>query len=97
MTKKSLIENWKFDKDIENAFKEWFYSNHTDYSLKAEHFYVDCDIGDVKTRQDMLKKWVYASFYSGYNIGRLSETKIEETRTLDELAQGLPKVPPDAL
>ena len=23
--------------------------------------------------------------------------KLEETRTLDELAQGLPKVPPDAL
>jgi hypothetical protein len=77
MTKKSLIENWKFDKDIENAFKEWFYSNHTDYSLKAEHFYVDCDIGDVKTRQDMLKKWVYASFYEAYRRGRYAKLENE--------------------
>jgi hypothetical protein len=83
MTKKSLINDWKFDKDIENAFNEWFYSNHTDYSFKSEHFYVDCDIGDVKTRQSMLQKWIYASFYSGYNIGRLSETKVGLTDNED--------------
>jgi hypothetical protein len=50
------IQDWEFVDDIENSFNEWFYSNHTDYSFKSEHFYGDCEIGDVKTRQSMLQK-----------------------------------------
>jgi hypothetical protein len=97
MTKQYPINDWEFVDNIETSFNEWFYSNHTDYSFKNEYFYRDCAVEDPKTREDLMRKWIYASFYSGYNIGRLSETKIEETRTPDELAQGLPKVPPDAL
>ena len=90
-----MRNDWEFVEDIENAFNEWFYSNHTDYSLKSEYFYGDCEIGDVKTRQSMLQKWIYASFYEGFMRGKYA--KLEETRTPDEPAQGLPKVPPDAL
>jgi hypothetical protein len=31
-----------------------------------------------------MRKWIYASFYSGYNIGRLSETKVGLTDNEDE-------------
>jgi hypothetical protein len=78
MTKKYPINDWEFVDNIETSFNEWFYSNHTDYSLKAEHFYVDCEIGDVKTRQDMLQKWIYASFYEGFMRGKYAKLEVEE-------------------
>jgi len=95
MTKQYPIQDWEFVEDIENAFNEWFYGNHTDYSFKNEYFYGDCAVEDPKTREDLMRKWVYASFYSGFMMGRYA--KLEETRTPEQLAQGLPKVPPDAL
>ena len=73
MTNKQYpINDWEFVEDIENAFNEWFHSNHTDYSLKSEYFYGDCEIGDVKTRQDMLKNWdVLCDCPVLYHCGRL--------------------------
>jgi hypothetical protein len=95
MTKKQYpIEDWEFVDEIENNFQNWFHDLYG-YSLRSEWFYGDCEIGDVKTRQDMLQKWIYASFYEGFMRGKYA--KLEETRTPDELAQGLPKIPPDAL
>ena len=83
MTKQYQIEDWKFVDEIETFFNEWFYSNHTDYSFKNEYFYGDCAVEDPKTREDLMRKWLYASFYSGYNIGRLSETKVGLTDNED--------------
>ena len=83
MTKKQYpINDWEFVDEIETFFNEWFYSNHTDYSFKNEYFYGDCEIGDVKTRQDMLKKWIYASFYEGFMRGKYA--KMEEQVGLTE-------------
>jgi hypothetical protein len=96
MTKKQYpLNDWEFVDDIENSFNEWFHGDYGPYSFRSEAFYTDCEIGDVKTRQSMLQKWIYASFYEAYQRGRYA--KLEETRTLDELAQGLPTGAPDAL
>ena len=84
MTKKQYqINDLEFVDEIETFFNEWFYSNHTDYSFKNEYFYGDCAVEDPKTREDLMRKWIYASFYSGYNIGRLSETKVGLTDNED--------------
>jgi hypothetical protein len=66
MTKQYPIENWEFVDEIETSFNEWFHSNHTDYSLKSEYFYGDCAVEDLKTREDLMRKWVYAAFYTSY-------------------------------
>jgi hypothetical protein len=78
MTNKQYpIENWEFVEDIENAFNNWFHSNHTEYSFKSEHFYGDCAIEDPKTREDLMRKWVYAAFYEGVTMGRCTVFKLE--------------------
>lgn len=69
-------ENWVFDAEIESAFNEWFHGDYGRYSIRSEYFYGDCEIGDVKTRQDLLKKWIYASFFEAYQRGRYA--KLEE-------------------
>ena len=66
MTKKYPINDWEFVEDIENNFNDWFHSNHTDYSLKSEYFYGDCEIGDEKTRKEAMIAWLYAAYVSGY-------------------------------
>ena len=79
MTNKQYpINDWEFVDEIETSFNEWFYSNHTDYSLKSEYFYGDCEIGDVKTRQDMLQKWIYAAFYEGFMRGKYTKIETEQ-------------------
>jgi hypothetical protein len=80
MTKQYQINDWEFVDDIENSFNEWFHDLYGPYSFRSEAFYTDCEIGDVKTRQDMLKKWIYASFYEAYQRGRYSklETEVEK-------------------
>jgi hypothetical protein len=84
MTKKQYpINDWEFVDEIETFFNEWFYSNHTDYSFKNEYFYGDCAVEDPKTREDLMRKWVYAGFYSGFMMGRLSETKVGLTDNED--------------
>ena len=79
------LNDWKFDEEIETAFNEWFYSNHTDYSLKAEYFYGDVSVEDLKTREDLMKKWLYASFFTAYQRGRCA--KLEETN--EEIKQSI--------
>ena len=74
-TKQYPIKDWEFVEEIETSFNEWFHSNHTDYSFKSEHFYGDCEIGDVKTRQSMLKDWIYAAFYVAYQKGQSAKLK----------------------
>jgi len=82
MTKQYQIEDWEFVDDIENSFNDWFHGDYGTYSFRSEYFYGDCEIGDVKTRQDMLKKWIYASFYEGFMRGK--DAKMEEQVGLTE-------------
>ena len=76
MTKQYPINDWEFVDEIETFFNEWFYSNHTDYSFKNEYFYGDCAVEDPKTREDLMRKWIYASFYEGFMRGKYA--KLEE-------------------
>ena len=75
MTKKSLTEEWEFVENIENAFNEWFHGDYGPYSSRSEAFYTDCEIGDIKTRQSMLKNWIYATFYVAYQKGQCAKIK----------------------
>jgi hypothetical protein len=78
MTKKYPIKDWEFVEDIENNFNDWFHSNHTDYSFKNEHFYGDCSIEDPKSREDLMRKWVYAGFYEGFMRGKYAKMETEQ-------------------
>ena len=76
------IENWSFDDEIEMSFNEWFYGDYGPYSFRSEAFYDDCAVEDLKTREDLMKKWVYAAFYTAYE--RAKYAKIEEQAGLTE-------------
>jgi hypothetical protein len=78
MTKKYPIEDWEFVEDIENNFNDWFHGDYGLFSYRSEAFYTDCEIGDVKTRQDMLKKWLYAAFYTAYERAKYAKIETEQ-------------------
>jgi len=50
----------------EEAFIEWFHSDDGLYSIRSETFFSDCLVGDEKTRQDLLYKFIVAAFMAGY-------------------------------
>ena len=75
------------DENAEVGFEEWFNGNYGKFSCRSEWFYGDCEVKDEKIRKDLVYNWVRSAYLSGYEMGG----------TLDELSQGLPKVPPDAL
>ena len=52
--------------EAEQAFVKWFNDDYGKYSLRSEAFFADCLIGDEKTRQDLLYKFVVAAFMAGY-------------------------------
>ncbi len=67
MTKEQYqINDWEFVEDIENNFNEWFHGDYGLFSYRSEAFYTDCAVEDLKTREDLMKKWVYAAFYTSY-------------------------------
>ena len=78
MTKKYPIEDWEFVEDIENNFNDWFHGDYGLFSYRSEAFYTDCEIGDVKTRQAMLKKWLYAAFYTAYERAKYAKIETEQ-------------------
>ncbi len=82
MTKQYQINDWEFVEDIENNFNEWFHGDYGPYSFRSEAFYTDCAVEDLKTREDLMRKWVYASFYEGFM--RANYTKLEEHVGLTE-------------
>jgi len=79
--------DWKFSDDAEIEFQEWFNDFYGDFSFRSEHFFGDCEVKDEKALKDLMYKWIHAAFVTGF----------EQGKTLEELVQGLPKVPPDAL
>jgi hypothetical protein len=76
MTKQYPIEDWEFVEEIETSFNDWFYGNHTEWTWTVEWFAGDCSVEDPKTREDLMRKWIYASFYEGFMRGKYG--KIEE-------------------
>jgi hypothetical protein len=39
----------------------------------VNNFYGDCAVEDLKTREDLLRKWLHSAFLTGYNTGRCSK------------------------
>jgi hypothetical protein len=76
MTKRHPTQDWEWEDYAEESFQEWFNDLYGPYSLRAEWFYGDCEIGDEKQRKDILVKWLHSAYISGYNVGRLHETKV---------------------
>ena len=73
---KHPTKDWDFDDTIEEAFQEWFNDLNGGFALRGEYFFGDCEVEDVKTRQDLMYKWLHSSFVMGYNSGRLEGTKV---------------------
>jgi hypothetical protein len=81
---KHLTKDWEFVEEIETSFNEWFHGDYGTFSYRSEAFYTDCEIGDEKTRQDMLKNWIYASFYEGFMRGKYAKLEEEVGLTNNE-------------
>jgi hypothetical protein len=74
-TKQHPTKDWEFDDTIEDAFQEWFNDLCGGFSFRSEWFFDDAEVGDEKTRKDLMYKWLHSAFVVGYNMGRLHETK----------------------
>ena len=70
-----LTEDCEFVEKIETSFNDWFHGDYGPYSFRSEAFYTDCEIDDVKTRQEVLKNWIYTSFYVAYQKGQCAKIK----------------------
>ncbi len=95
MTKQYPLEEWNFDGDVEISFNSWFHGDYGPYSFRSEAFYGDCGVEDIKTRESLMKKWVYAAFYSGYEAalyGKLEETYDEINQRIEETDELLKEV-----
>ena len=64
----------------ELGFTTWFNEIYGVYSHRCEWFFGDCEVEDVKTRKDLLYKWIHAAYCAGY-----SENKA--LKALDKLYQ----------
>jgi hypothetical protein len=52
----------------ELGFNAWFnYDTYGLYSHRCEWFFDDCEVEDVKTRKDLLYKWIHAAYCAGYS------------------------------
>ncbi len=61
--------DWEFNETIEEAFTEWFNDFQGPFSFRSEWFFGDCEVGDEKTRKDLMYGWIHAAYVAGYNIG----------------------------
>jgi hypothetical protein len=75
MTKHPTAD-WDFDDTIENAFVDWFHDLYGGYSLRSEHFFGDAEVEDVKTRKDLMYKWLHSAFVVSYNMGRMEGLEV---------------------
>ena len=68
---KHPTNDWEWEDTAEVAFQEWFNDLYTPYTFRCEWFYGDCAVEDLKTREDLLRKWLHSAYLNGYNVGRL--------------------------
>ena len=69
-------KDWDFDDTIEDAFQEWFNDLSGGFAFRSEYFFGDAEVEDVKTRQDLMYKWVHSAFVMGYNMGRMEGLEV---------------------
>ncbi len=85
---KHPTSDWEWEDTAEVAFQEWFHSDYgSPFSIRSEWFYGDAEVEDVKTRQDLMYKWLHSSFLSGYNVGRLNQHHKNLDKIYDEIEQ----------
>ena len=70
--------DWKWADDAEEGFVEWFNDFYGRFSFRCEHFYEDCSVEDEKTREDLLYKWIHASYVAGYERGLYGKLEEEQ-------------------
>jgi hypothetical protein len=70
---KHPANDWDFDDTIEEEFQEWFNDLNGGFALRSEYFFGDAEVEDVKTRQDLMYKWVHSAFLEGYKMGKFSK------------------------
>jgi hypothetical protein len=75
---KHPANDWKFVDDIEEGFVEWFNDLNGGYSLRSEWFYGDCEVEDVKTRKDLMYKWVHSAFCAGYERAQYATLEAQQ-------------------
>jgi hypothetical protein len=73
---------WEWEDTAEVAFQEWFNGEYGNFTFRCEWFYGDCAVEDLKTREDLLRKWLHSAFLTGYNTGRCSP-KLDDTGCYD--------------
>ena len=71
---KHPANDWEWEETAEVAFQEWFNDLYSPYTFRCEWFYGDCAVEDLKTREDLLRKWLHSAFLTGYNTGRCSKS-----------------------
>ena len=72
MTKHPTSE-WEWEDTAEVAFQEWFNDFYSPYTFRSEWFYGDTKVGDEKTREDLMYRWVHSAFLEGYKMGKFIE------------------------
>jgi hypothetical protein len=73
---KHPANDWEWEDYAEESFQEWFNDLYGPYSLRSEYFFGDCEVKDENTLKDLMYKWLHSAYISGYNMGRLHETKV---------------------
>ena len=61
------------ENDIVRKFEEWFNDWYGQFSLRSEWFYGDCNVKDLKQREDLLDQWILAAFIAGHNASKQND------------------------
>ena len=61
--------DWDFNESAEDSFVDWFHGDYGPFSIRSEYFYGDCGVQDKKTREDLMFKWIYVAFVTGFTRG----------------------------
>jgi hypothetical protein len=78
MTKRHPANDWEWEDYAEESFQEWFNDLYGDYSLRAEWFYGDCEVEDVKTRQSILASWLHSAYIAGWEASKYAKMEAEQ-------------------
>lgn len=78
--KRHPANDWEWVNDAEEGFVEWFNDLYGPFSLRAEWFYGDCNEGDEKQRQEIMRKWVHASYVAGYERGLYGKLDVQQNQ-----------------
>jgi hypothetical protein len=70
-------QQWDWSDEAEISFQDWFQSQCSPFSLMSEYFYEDCKVEDLKTREDLMYKWLHLAYVTGFMYGGTPATESE--------------------